>query len=90
MLKVQPSILHAAGLEDGTLGYLNIAALKYGFQLLASLGGMKVKCAVVAAPCLRTALLQLAAMLCKIISCRLQQQWLLPSCYPGCKLERKV
>ncbi|WIA41880.1 hypothetical protein OEZ86_009204 [Tetradesmus obliquus] len=30
-----------AGLEDGTLGYLNIAALKYGFELLSSLGGMQ-------------------------------------------------
>jgi hypothetical protein len=34
-----------SGLEDGTLGYLNIAALKYGFQLLSSLGGMKVRAA---------------------------------------------
>jgi hypothetical protein len=83
-------ILPAAGLEDGTLGYLNIAALKYGFQLLSSLGGMKVWLAVVTAPCLRKALLQLAAMLCKMISCRLQQLRLLPSCYPACKLERRV
>lgn len=34
-----------AGLEDGTLGFLNIAALKHGFKLLDKLGGMKV-CAV--------------------------------------------
>ena len=31
-----------AGLEDGTLGYLSIAALKHGFNLLDQLGGMKV------------------------------------------------
>jgi hypothetical protein len=36
-----------AGLEDGTLGYLNIAALKYGFELLSSLGGMQVSCRAV-------------------------------------------
>lgn len=31
-----------AGLEDGTLGFLNIAALKHGFVMLDRLGGMKV------------------------------------------------
>jgi len=31
-----------AGLEDGTLGFLNIAALKHGFNMLQQLGGMKV------------------------------------------------
>lgn len=31
-----------AGLEDGTLGFLNIASLKHGFAMLAKLGGMKV------------------------------------------------
>jgi len=30
-----------AGLEDGTLGFLNIAALKHGFNMLQQLGGMK-------------------------------------------------
>jgi molybdenum cofactor sulfurtransferase len=32
-----------AGLEDGTLGYLGIAALKHGFNLLDQLGGMRVR-----------------------------------------------
>lgn len=31
-----------AGLEDGTLGFLNIAALKHGFAMLDRLGGIKV------------------------------------------------
>lgn len=31
-----------AGLEDGTLGFLNIAALKHGFDMLNKLGGMQV------------------------------------------------
>lgn len=31
-----------AGLEDGTLAFLSIIALKHGFNLLRSLGGMKV------------------------------------------------
>lgn len=31
-----------AGLEDGTLGFLNIAALRHGFAMLDRLGGIKV------------------------------------------------
>jgi selenocysteine lyase/cysteine desulfurase len=38
-----------AGLEDGTLGFLNIAALKHGFAMLDKLGGIKVRTAAVAA-----------------------------------------
>jgi hypothetical protein len=30
------------GLEDGTLGFLNIAALKHGFAMMDKLGGIKV------------------------------------------------
>jgi selenocysteine lyase/cysteine desulfurase len=32
-----------AGLEDGTLGFLNIAALKHGFALIKQLGGMQAR-----------------------------------------------
>jgi len=34
---------HYAGLEDGTLGFLNIIALKHGFRQLQQLGGMQVR-----------------------------------------------
>lgn len=56
-----------AGLEDGTLGFLNIASLKHGFAMLDRLGGIKV--GVVLLTCLLTCTVSVMSQISAVCCC---------------------